>query len=320
MEIANRSGTLENLAMQARMFVENACMNLLQLGRVLAEAKPLVPHGEWDAWIRSNAKMSRRAAEQYMQAYAEFGLDSRIAELGTTKVLKLLPMPEQDREKLLSENDVSSMSTRQLDEAIKKQKARLIEEARASVQEEISREREAREAAERRADAAESRLPEVPQEMAEELDAAKKKAEMQQAEIERLARAGRENEAEKDRLARENHDLQQEIAERDELLAEQQADIDKAQEELLNVKSALAKGDAERVPAGRLTLETFTAAVRSFVGSCARMPHMGLAFSGMGPAEKSEYDVLLKTVEEWARGSRRALDSVTVDIEGTVAE
>lgn len=49
-ELANTQkkeiAVLDNLAMQAKTYIQNARMNLLQLGRVLAEAKPLVPHGE----------------------------------------------------------------------------------------------------------------------------------------------------------------------------------------------------------------------------------------------------------------------------------
>ena len=130
---------LDELAMQAHMFAQNACMNLLQLGRVLSEARPMIPHGEFDGWCRQHAKMSKRTAEQYMQAYAEFGLDTKIAELGTSKVIKLLPMTEDEREKLLSENDVASMSTRQLDEAIKQQRAMLLKEVRAEVKEDMDR-------------------------------------------------------------------------------------------------------------------------------------------------------------------------------------
>lgn len=45
-----------------------------------------------------------------------------------------------------------------------------------------------------------------------------------------------------ERLTRENSILKQEIRERDEELEEQQADYNRAQEELLNIKSQVAKG------------------------------------------------------------------------------
>lgn len=290
----NEIAVLDNLAMQAKTYIQNARMNLLQLGRVFKEAKPLVPHGEWENWIRTNTSMSKRAAEQYMQAYAEFGLNPQIAELGTTKTLKLLPLTEDEREKLLSENDVGSMSTRQLDEAIRKQKQEALKEARQEVQGELEKERTARIAAEQRAKVAESRPPEVPKELSDKL---------------------RSHEEQLEHLTRENSNLKQEIRERDEELEEQQADYNRMQEELLNTKSQVAKGDAERVPTDQLTVDAFASAVRTFIGTCARMPHMSAAFSTMPQIDKNEYDELLRTVEAWARDSRKALDSVFIDSE-----
>lgn len=290
----NEVAVLDRLAMQAKICIQNARMNLLQLGRVLTEARPLVPHGEWENWVKTNTSMSKRAAEQYMQAYQEFGLDPQIAELGTTKTLKLLPLTEDEREKLLSENDVSSMSTRQLDEAIRKQKQEALKEARQEVQGELEKERTARIAAEQRAKAAESRPPEIPKELSDKL---------------------RDHEEKLERLTRENSGLKQEIRERDEELEEQQADYNRAQEELLNIKSQVAKGDAERVPTDQLTVDAFASAVRAFIGACARMPHMSATFSAMSQIDKNEYDELLRTVEAWAKDSRKALDSVLVDSE-----
>lgn len=297
-ELANTQkkeiAVLDNLAMQAKTYIQNARMNLLQLGRVLAEAKPLVPHGEWENWVKTNTSMSKRAAEQYMQAYAEFGLNPQIAELGTTKTLKLLPLTEDEREKLLSENDVSSMSTRQLDEAIRKQKQEALKEARQEVQGELEKERTARIAAEQRAKAAESRPPEVTKELSDKLRSHKEQME---------------------RLTRENSILKQEIRERDEELEEQQADYNRAQEELLNIKSQVAKGDAERVPTDQLNCGAFASAVRAFIGACARMPHMSATFSAMSQIDKNEYDELLRTVEAWRKTAGMALDSVLVDSE-----
>lgn len=310
----NEISLLDNLAMQARTFVQGACMNLLQLGRVLAEAKPLVPHGEWDSWIKVNAKMSRRTAEQYMQAYAEFGLNTQIAELGTTKVLKLLPMPQEDREKLLSENDVAAMSTRQLEAAIKQQKEKLIREAKEEAQEEINRERAARQEAEKRAEEAEKSREDIPQRIQEERIKAAQQMKDQDAqhqqEIDRLIG---EHASEKERLQRENAQLRREVKDLDETIEEQQADYNRIQTELLNAKSMAAKGDAERVPVDRLTLDVFASSVRAFIGAVARMPHMESTFAGMDPAEKNEYEELLRTVESWTRDSRRALETVTYE-------
>lgn len=286
--------SLDSLAMQARMFVLDARLNLLQLGRVLSEAKPLVPHGEWDAWIRENADMSRRTAEQYMQAYAKFGADPQIAKLGTSKVLKLLPLPGEQLEQLFEENDVKSMSTRQLDEAIHNQKEKLLKEAREEVREELEREKNLRIAAEKTASIAKEELKQSNEEHTHNFETVTN---------------------DRKALMERNRKLEQEILERDELLQEQQADFDRMQAELLDAKSSIAKGDAERIPADRLTADAFTSAVRTFIGAVARMPHMGTTFSTMDHAEKADFDELLQVVEKWAKESRKALNATVIESE-----
>lgn len=316
-ELSNTSkrglSILDGLAMQAQMFAQNACMNLLQLGRVLSEARPLIPHGEFDGWCRQHAKMSRRTAEQYMQAYAEFGLDTKIAELGTSKIIKLLPMAQEEREKLLAENDVAAMSTRQLDAAIKEQREKLLAEARAEAQAEIDAANAAAREAEQRAIEAENRPPEVPKELTDQLNANRQTIQEQRAEIDRLASVGREALAEKQRLVQENKDLNRDLRERDEDMAAMQADLQSAQDELLNLQSAQARGDAERLPADVLTPDVFSMAVNTFIGTCCRLPQMGRAFSAMSQDEREAYGQSLRALEKWAESARVALNCISYE-------
>ena len=130
---------LDDLAMQAQMFSTGAAMNLLQLGRVLTEAKPLVDHGEWMSWVRENAHMPVRTAQQYMQAYAKFGLNNRYAQLGPSQIIKLLPMTDDEREQLLKENDVENMTTREIDSAIRAQREKMRAEAMSEARDAIAR-------------------------------------------------------------------------------------------------------------------------------------------------------------------------------------
>ena len=280
---------LDNLAAQAQMFVQNACMNLLHLGRVLCEAKPLVQHGQWEEWVKTNTSMSKRQAEQCMKAYREFGLNQQIAALGTTKILKLLPLSEEERDAVLSDENVSSMSTREFEEAIRQQKSKMMKE--------IEKERNARVAAEQRAREAENRPAKEDPELNRKI---KLLEEQEQIRI------------------RQVRDLERDVKERDEIIQEQQQDYNRIQEELLNTKSAIAKGDAERTPADQLTAEAFAAAVRTFIGTCARMPHMTATFSVMQEEERNSYDELLHTIESWAAESRKALN--TIAMEGTVID
>ena len=316
-ELSNTAQTgltrLRQLEIQAEMFSQNAAMNLLQLGRVIAEARPDIPYGEFDQWCRKHARMSKRTAEQYMQAYAEFGLDTKIAELGTSKIIKLLPMAQEEREKLLAENDVSAMSTRQLDAAIKEQREKLLAEARAEAQAEIDAANAAAREAEQRAIEAERRPPEVPKALTDQLNANRQTIQAQQAEIDRLATVGREALAEKQRLVQENNDLNRDLRERDEDMAAMQADLQSAQDELLNLQSAQARGDAERLPADVLTPDVFSMAVNTFIGTCCRLPQMGRAFSAMSQDEREAYEQSLRALEKWAASARAALNCISYE-------
>ena len=305
---AQESAALDGLAQQARALRFSINVNMWELARVFCEAKAMLPHGDFGRWVEENADVSERTAQDMMAAYRRFGGIPRFAGLEKSKAFRLLPLPAGSEERFLEEHDVESMTSREIREAVKKAR----EEARA----EIERERAARMHAERRAAEAESREAEIPEEMRAELDAAKAVVARQNEELERAKQMAVDGLDERKRLAQENNALRRDVAERDDLLASQQAEIDRAQAELLDAKSAAARGDAERVPADRLTGAAFAQAVRSFIGTCARMPQMRLAFAAMGHDERQEYEELLGTVERWCRDSRRALD--TVGAEGEV--
>lgn len=267
-EIANTTdqavSVLDTLAAQARMLTENIALNMLQLGRVFTDAKALVPHGQWAAWVSENTGISERYAQQFMQAYSRFGESQNFAALGKSKILRLLALPEGEETAFIEANDVSAMSVRELETTIK----RAREEARAEAQSEM------------------------------------------RAEIEHAAQVGRESLTEAQRLRAENSALRNEIDDQSALLEDLQAECNRAQEELLNARSTIARGDAERKPSDQLTAETFAAAVRQFIGAVARLPHMRHNFSQMPADEISTFDELLKTVEQWAASSRKALDTI----------
>lgn len=306
-EISNTTAQLpsrlDGLAMEARLLTAGVAMNMLQLGRVFSEAKPLVPAGEWQNWIRDNACVSVRTAEQYMQAYSTFGTNPDIANLGQSKVLKLLPLPEAEREMFLETHDVQNMTVREVDTAIK--------EAREQAQAEISRERELRLAAEHKAAELASRPPEVPESLTASLREKDDTINRYEAEMQRLVGIGQEQLAEANALRKENADLRRDMKDQADMLQEAQENYDQVQRELLDAKSAIARGEVDRVTSDRLTSDVFARAVRQFMGDVARMPHMRTAFAMMGAEEKAEFDELLSTVESWAVDARKALDTTT---------
>ena len=292
---------LDGLAKEAQYFARNAVENMIQLGRVLTEAKPLVKHGEWESWIGENAGCSVRYAQMFMQVYERFGQNPALGQVKErNKVFKLLALPKGQVEAFLRENDVSSMTGREVEEAVRK--------VREEMNAELRREREMRQAAEEKASAGN-----VPEEVLAKLKDQEAFIAKQQEELTRAAESGKIALDENQRLRKENSRLQDEIAEQEELINDTQTQYDQMRNELITLQSTAAKGDAERIPADELTAENFAAAVRQFVGSCARMPHMARTFATMSLSERSTYEELLCTVESWAQGARKALEAINVE-------
>lgn len=118
---------IRTLTQQARKM---AVSYIVEIGRRLKEAKSLVGHGEWGEYLRTEVEYSQSTANNYMaifEAYAadQLTLDGAVANsqtlgnLSYTKALKLLALPEEEREEFVQEHDVEAMSTRELDKLIR---------------------------------------------------------------------------------------------------------------------------------------------------------------------------------------------------------
>lgn len=110
----------------------------IEIGKRLTEAKDMIDHGAWGKWLQDNVNYSERTAQNLMRVYDQYGdkfgmteMDSLFAsgapnvfeELSYTQALALLSLPtDAEREEFVRENDVASMSTRELQEAIKARK------------------------------------------------------------------------------------------------------------------------------------------------------------------------------------------------------
>lgn len=150
---------------------ETVLSGAIEIGRRLVEAKELVPHGQWEQWLRENVSYSQSTANNLMAVFREYGggqqslfqraNPAEIADLSYSKAVALLVLPREQREEFLEQNPVAGMSTRQLQAAIKEAKEQLEQsiEERQKYQkqagEEMGRanrlEQEAREAANREA-------------------------------------------------------------------------------------------------------------------------------------------------------------------------
>lgn len=92
---------------------------ILGIGRCLIEAKELLPHGEWLPWLTEQVEFTERQAQRFMRLAREWSNPTALSDLGATKALQLLSLPTEEREKLMEEQNVIDMSSRELEQAIR---------------------------------------------------------------------------------------------------------------------------------------------------------------------------------------------------------
>lgn len=134
-EIINTTArTASTIAAEIRFLDRQAatiCLQyIIEIGRRLVEAKSLVEDGQWLNYIKTELNYEKSTAQNYMRLYDRYGSGQRsmfgsFAETETfgnltyTKALALLQVPEEDLEEFAEEHDIESMSTRELQQAIK---------------------------------------------------------------------------------------------------------------------------------------------------------------------------------------------------------
>lgn len=102
----------------------------IEIGRRLTEAKALLEHGQWLPYLKEQTEFSQPSASRLMRLYDEYGAKqtslfgaelnySTLNNLSISNALRLLAVPEDEREEFALEHDVEHMSARELDELIK---------------------------------------------------------------------------------------------------------------------------------------------------------------------------------------------------------
>lgn len=172
----------------------------IEIGRRLYEVKTMVPHGKWGEWLQANVDYSERTAQNLMAVYEEYGRSGEaqaIAGLSFTQAVLLLRLDGESRAELLEQKDVPGMSTRELEEEIRRAKAE-IEKRQVTIDQLMG--------AEAQKEARAAHANEAADAMRRERDAAKREAEAAQARMGDAVRRA-------DDVSKENLRLKEELAE-----------------------------------------------------------------------------------------------------------
>lgn len=103
----------------------------IEIGRRLAEVRQLVPHGGWADWLKENVQFSATTAFNHIKVFQAYGDHTAalagekpanlqaLEDLSYTQAVALLAIPDAERAGFLAENNVATMSSRELQQAIR---------------------------------------------------------------------------------------------------------------------------------------------------------------------------------------------------------
>jgi DNA repair exonuclease SbcCD ATPase subunit len=104
--------------------------NSIEIGRRLVEVKAMFGHGEWGRWLENSVDYSQSTANNLMRIFEEYGSNQiaffgdnansqALGNLSYTQAVALLGIPKDEREQFVEEHEIDSMTTRELQQAIK---------------------------------------------------------------------------------------------------------------------------------------------------------------------------------------------------------
>lgn len=105
----------------------------VEIGRRLTEAKELVKHGEWMDFLERETEFSSSSASRFMTVFREYGGGEKLnfptlGNISVSNALRLLAVPEEERETFAETVDAAHISTKELEAAIKERDAALKRE------------------------------------------------------------------------------------------------------------------------------------------------------------------------------------------------
>ena len=293
------SHALVRLEIQIAEYFAGAARNLLGVGRCLNEAREndLVPHGQWEAWVRKTTGMEIRKAQRLMQAAREVQEGSVLSSLPMSKITAILALPEAQREEVAQQTKDESLTVKELQAKIDELNGRAKNE-RAAHQREITKwiNTDTRHV-----------------HMVDELNRVKAEQEARIQELEGSIATLLESQAKviDEEVSEKVADLRAELEEAKAFAARQAQLRQEAQQEMLNASMG-QRAAAPELP--RFDAGTLSAAVRGFIGEVGVMPHMAAELSGLGSEERGVMRRALNQVEDWLIAARKALGAEVINV------
>lgn len=220
--------TIETIAIEINSIKEQTKNIILassvEIGRRLVEAKSMMQHGQWGNWLADSVDYSQSTANNLMNIFEKYGSSQMtlfgdntksqaFANLTYSQAVSLLGVPDEEREDFIEKNNVSEMTTRELQAAVKERQQAIKEK-----------------------EVAEKKAAEAAKQMEKERTL-REKLEKQQADHAKIVRNLQEqvdalNDADDARDDSTANDLKESLSKSEKLLIASNAEIKRLQDEL----------------------------------------------------------------------------------------
>lgn len=184
----------------------------VEIGRLLTEAKAQVDYGQWGTWLEENVQYSQSTANNLMRLYESYGQQAQLdlfaenpmelfGQLSPSQALALLGLPRAERREFVETHAMEEVSVRDIEEEVRRQREarQQAEQERGEAQAREERTRAELEQTRRELESARKRQEQQARQARQELADAQLALEQERAEMRRqldAAKAERPQQAE----------------------------------------------------------------------------------------------------------------------------
>lgn len=296
--------SLEVIGAEIRALTGSMLNAVIEIGRRMAEAKEMIPYGQFGEWVKTNTAYSVSAAENFMRLFREYGASQTdlfgtsaesqtIGKLSYSKALELLAIPAEARETFAEEVHADDLTVKELKAEIKKWKDQ-AERAEQTAEEAEQRAEEA----EQDAAKVERELKELQRKPAEIIVQEPDEKEIEKRAAEQIAKAEKEHQAklaELDAKVKKAEKAEAEAkAKADEIKAKQEKELAeaKARAEEAEKRAALAQETAglevEQLKKQLAMADPVIAEFKGLFGQASELSAKLVALVAKAPAEQAD--------------------------------
>lgn len=113
---------IEKATAKILMLKEQTAQNIIEIGKTLIEVKNNLEYGAFGSWLETEVDFTHQTANKFMKVATEFPDYAPVRNLGTRKLFALAGLDEENRQEVMQENNVEDMTSRELEQVVKEKK------------------------------------------------------------------------------------------------------------------------------------------------------------------------------------------------------